>query len=603
VTITENGYHLGFDFSFADDTLLPLPPATPDRPDIHGRAEGTVQSFIFMTRNSKSSWLILMLLSCLCSVIAEPLPTNGKNDALQIRAINVNGQRMPLSHGTPAYLKPFSKNIAFIYGPDSNSSWTPLRLRYRLDGYENSWHEDEGQMCLTARFFDEANNQISETQFYITGSSPGWRGQFKDSSLDHRHETVVAPPSTARLMIIFASAGPPSTVGVYAITDLAVSRISTNKPPELLLQFPDGTASSNWVRDGTHPTMAQIVELGKDAPSRKALAIIDTDLRAHAEWHNAIQTSPRLKPGDRIAIEWSEMYNIADGLGRVARYANVPPGQYRFQVAELNVMGNPTGIETSLPVVVLQPMWRRPFFWVASFIGFSALIAGGMYYLARRKIRSERLRYESQRELEYERLRIARDIHDDLGVRVTQISLASAMAQENPMYPEQARADFEHVSQMARDLVAALYETVWTVTPSNDNLKELGNYLFQISNKLFARTECLCRFYVDDLPQEITVSSHVRHNICMAAKEALHNVIKHAKASEASIRIIYHHKLLTILIQDNGCGFDIKNSPTGSGLVNLRRRLSDIGGQCDIRSQPGQGTVVELSLTIPSPAK
>lgn len=544
-----------------------------------------------------------MLLSCLCSVIADPLPTNGKNDELQIRAINVNGKRMPLSNGAPVYLNPFSKNIAFIYGSGSNSSWTPLRLHYRLDGYENSWHEDEGQMCLTARFFDESNNQVSEMQFFITGASPGWRGQFKDSSLDHRHETVVAPPSAARLMIIFASAGPPSTVGAYAITDLAVSRISTNKPPELLLQFPEDTNASDWVRDGTHPTMAQIVELGKDAPSRKALAIIDTDLRAHAEWHNAIQTSPPVKPGDRIAIEWSEMYNIADGLGRVARYANVPPGQYRFQVAELNVMGNPTGIEASLPIIVLQPMWRRPFFWVASFIGFSALIAGAVYYIARRKIKSEILRYESQRALEYERLRIARDIHDDLGARVTQISLASAMAQENPLYPEQARADFEHVSQMARDLVAALYETVWTVTPSNDNLKELGNYLFQISNKLFARTECLCRFYVDDLPEEITVSSHVRHNICMAAKEALHNVIKHAKASEASIRIIYKNKLLTILIQDNGCGFDIKNSSTGSGLVNLRRRLSDIGGQCDIRSQPGQGTVVELSLTIPSPAK
>jgi len=84
--------------------------------------------------------------------------------------------------------------------------------------------------------------------------------------------------------------------------------------------------------------------------------------------------------------------------------------------------------------------------------------------------------------LEQERLRIAHDIHDDLGARVTQISLLSAMSQENTSFPEKARADFDKVSKMSRELVSALYETVWAVNPENDNLEALGNYVCQMVN-------------------------------------------------------------------------------------------------------------------------
>ena len=91
----------------------------------------------------------------------------------------------------------------------------------------------------------------------------------------------------------------------------------------------------------------------------------------------------------------------------------------------------------------------------------------------------ERQRIENQRAMEQERARIAQDIHDDLGARVTQISLLSAVAQGKAHLPEEARADFGKVTQMTRNLVSALYETVWSVNPENDNLEALANYLCQ----------------------------------------------------------------------------------------------------------------------------
>ncbi len=197
-----------------------------------------------------------------------------------------------------------------------------------------------------------------------------------------------------------------------------------------------------------------------------------------------------------------------------------------------------------------------------------------------------------------ERLRIAHDIHDDLGARVTQISLVSAMAEENGTFPEKARADFDKISKMSRELVSALYETVWAVNPENDNLEAQGNYLCQMVNQLCEGTPIRCRFHVLGLPHEVQVSSQTRHNINMAVKEAVHNVIKHAQAAELTIRMSYTDGLLNISIQDDGVGFQPSGKVGGNGLCNIKQRLANIGGKSYIESEPGRGTTVRIRLTI-----
>ena len=109
-----------------------------------------------------------------------------------------------------------------------------------------------------------------------------------------------------------------------------------------------------------------------------------------------------------------------------------------------------------------------------------------------------------------------------------------------------------------------------------------------------------CRLHVVDLPQNVQISSQTRHNISMAAKEAVHNVIKHARASLVTMRVTLSDMLLTVSIQDDGCGFDVAGTPSGNGLVNIRRRLEAIGGSCLIESLPGQGTTVQMRLIVRS---
>src|SRR5271170_5249821 len=146
---------------------------------------------------------------------------------------------------------------------------------------------------------------------------------------------------------------------------------------------------------------------------------------------------------------------------------------------------------------------KQPGFGGGAAIAATAMIIGISRYFVWHKMRREMLHLKNQRALEQERLRIAHDIHDDLGARVTQISLLSAMAHDNQALPEKARADFDQISRMSRDLVSALYETVWAVNPENDNLDALGNYLCQMVNQLCKQTAFHCRLHVSELPHEI----------------------------------------------------------------------------------------------------
>jgi len=151
---------------------------------------------------------------------------------------------------------------------------------------------------------------------------------------------------------------------------------------------------------------------------------------------------------------------------------------------------------------------------------------------------------------------------------------------------------------MCRELVSALYETVWAVNPENDNLDALANYLCQMGNQLCAQARLRCRLDVPDSPPSLALSSQVRHHLILAVKEAIHNVIKHAHASEVRLRIAFESAVLNISIHDDGRGFDPAACPPGNGLGNLKCRLESIGGSFTIESRLGAGTDVRLRLPV-----
>ena len=303
---------------------------------------------------------------------------------------------------------------------------------------------------------------------------------------------------------------------------------------------------------------------------------------------------------------------VEAGAKRAAHYGPLPPGEYRFQVTACNNDGvwNQTGTSFILK--------QLPFFWQTWwFVGLVALLVTGVLsaavrYVATRSLERKLERLKQQRAIEHERERIAKDIHDDLGAGLTQILLQSSLAQRGS--EGEMQTDLRQISETARDLVRTMDEIVWAITPENDTLDGLVTYIGKFVQDFSAAAKLRCRLDLPPQPPAIAVSAETRHNLFLAVKETLNNVAKHARASEVSFQLKLMPGAFQFVIRDNGSGFtpgtvsagapDSERISSGHGLLNLARRLEEIGGRCIVTSAHGQGTVVELTVpnSAPRPA-
>jgi len=209
----------------------------------------------------------------------------------------------------------------------------------------------------------------------------------------------------------------------------------------------------------------------------------------------------------------------------------------------------------------------------------------------------EREAAERQRVLETERARIARDLHDDLGSSLTEISVLASKGQRLGTMEELATL-FRAIVTKARGLVTALDVIVWAVDPKDNSLESVADYLGDFASEYLSHSEITCRF---DIPVElptIILDGQVRHGLLLAVKETLNNVERHAQATEVEFRMAFTEDQLEIIISDNGRGFDTTTKRKGNGLKNLPLRLSQLGGRYSIHSAIGKGTVVTIGLRL-----
>lgn len=536
----------------------------------------------------------------------ESVLLGASNEVLQIHAITVSGKRIDPPFADVVNLGAFPGETLFYFRPVEKPVRQPLRLRCQLDGHEQVWHEGGGEMYLIVRFYNEAGDNIDQIKYTVRGSSQGWTGSIQTSPLTPRRETVIVPTNSARVMVVLSSAGPPATIGVYVVQGLTITKRSANPSDvEAVVMSPlsepsgegEDTAPRRWERDGTRPTMAKMVEVGEDRA--RGFAIVDDDPLGHAEWHNIKVIAPKVTPGDRLVLEWTEMFSMGVSDFREQAYHQLEAGDYRFRLTELSVFGVPLGRELVMNVRVPLPYWRTSWFWSVTVVVVTLLFVAAFRYYSWRRVQQAVAKLQQEHALEQERLRIAQDIHDDLGARVTQISIVSGMALKDRAISDKARAEFDRISTMSRELVAALYETVWAVDPENDNVEAVGSYLCQRINELCVQAGLRCRLSVMSLPQNVEISSRARHNLSMAANEAVHNVIKHASATLVTVKITFESDWLVIVISDNGLGFAMDvSASSGYGLTNMHSRMLEIGGDCEIQSAKGSGTSVTFRLSF-----
>jgi signal transduction histidine kinase len=204
---------------------------------------------------------------------------------------------------------------------------------------------------------------------------------------------------------------------------------------------------------------------------------------------------------------------------------------------------------------------------------------------------------ERERALESERSRIARDLHDDLGSSLTEISVLASKGQRVGRLDDLTTL-FRKIAAKARELVTALDIIVWAVDPKDNSLESVADYLSDFASEYLSHSEVTCRFDIPVAMPSVVLHGRLRHALLLAVKETLNNVERHAFATEVEFRMTFGEGQLAIVISDNGKGFDAKTRRGGNGLKNLALRLSQLGGRYSVESSMGKGTVVTIALRV-----
>ncbi len=221
--------------------------------------------------------------------------------------------------------------------------------------------------------------------------------------------------------------------------------------------------------------------------------------------------------------------------------------------------------------------------------------------------------------LERERHRISQDMHDDVGASLTRISILSELARNRPDLSGETRQWLGQISETSREVMEEMSQIIWALNPKNDTLNGLIAYIRRFANEYFEPTSIACRFNLPESLPDFTLTVEVRRNIYLVVREALHNAVKHSGAAEVMIELTPQYlgaslisppnpisfkergskgeRSFTLSIRDNGKGFD-PSAPEfpGNGLVNMKKRMEEIDGRLELKSVPGEGTMVKLVI-------
>ncbi|MEY4244000.1 MAG: hypothetical protein RLZZ245_1585 [Verrucomicrobiota bacterium] len=296
-----------------------------------------------------------------------------------------------------------------------------------------------------------------------------------------------------------------------------------------------------------------------------------------------------------IEPEWAYV-----GNRRTAEYRNLGPGKYQFKVEASTGNGLWSPEPATVQVVIAPYFWQTLWFQIIMGILAIGCVAMIVRQRERRRARVKIENLKRRRAVDAERERIARDLHDDVGASLTQIALQSQLADRNlTQQPERASSYLKEIFKTARQMTRSLDEIVWAVNPGNDVLDNFVSFLESFVQDFTEGAGLRSRFDLPDRVPPLAIPSTARHNLYLATKETLHNVVKHAGATEVTMRVTLDDATCAIVLSDNGSGRDAPaDDPGADGLINLKTRLEQLGGTCTRHSTPGEGTSIEMRFPL-----
>lgn len=339
--------------------------------------------------------------------------------------------------------------------------------------------------------------------------------------------------------------------------------------------------------------------------------------------HNAISFQPGMielsssaLSGFRYQLEGLEEDYTYSKAGEVVRYPSIPPGEYTFKFMGVDKNGRNTEAFT-LPITISPPFYQTWWFWTICGTGLCALF----YSLNRRAVHRETARQQAIQKEEArkadetlkrhqavvsEQRRIMMELHDDLGGTLGSLfyTLDGYLLDKESGLPVQP--DFELLKNTSGDALKQLREVMKNNIARELPLPVFIRTLTEQARMMASRSRLNWELEKDDLFPELQLSSRQVHNALLIVKEALQNIRKHAQASSFVLKMHLRKpdEMLYITLTDDGTGMEEQTAlhqredGTGNGLVNMRRRAEDLGGDLHLSTPPSGGTSLQLSFPL-----
>lgn len=245
---------------------------------------------------------------------------------------------------------------------------------------------------------------------------------------------------------------------------------------------------------------------------------------------------------------------------------------------------------------------------ILSLLAFFIAIVGFLIYRQQRlknvqqkqefELQSAIAHIENQNKLHEQRLAISRDLHDNIGAQLTFIiSSVENLKFGFPTMETSIKNHLTKISDFTKTTIVELRDTIWAMNANEFTFDDLSSRIYNFIEKAQSAMENIAfKFLVDDSLKNSKFSSLEGVNLYRTIQEAVNNAIKYADASEILVQVKPNENGIIIEILDNGKGFDLDTIDLGNGVVNMQKRIEEIGGVFKIQSEIAKGTQITISL-------
>jgi len=321
------------------------------------------------------------------------------------------------------------------------------------------------------------------------------------------------------------------------------------------------------------------------------------------------------------------------GSRHYAAFTNINPGKYIFRVKGTNNDGVWNEKGAYITIIINPPWWRTWWAYAMYILGIVVMIWLFTWFRSR-SLKTENLRLEkkviqrttelersieekyelnkkieSQQALLNERLRISRELHDDIGSTLGSISIYSEVAKKRTESKEDTNEVLSKIGLASRELIDKISDIVWSLNPDNESFEQLQNRMMAFAAMILAPRNILYNFAAEEELKNLYLTSEQRKNIFLIYKEALYNIVKYAGCKNVHILLAVQKNCLAMMIRDDGKGFDVSVVTTngvvhkegyfgGNGIKNMKARAEDMNALLSIDSKVNGGTTVQLTVTV-----